>query len=410
MNNDTLSGRPFDFTESIDTTYDWAGYGDSPDIQSIVNKMPDVWTGTKAQWDNWFEGPINPTTKEKGFKNIPEIARLCGVDISVEDFKKGIFTERDFRSEPGVYKIFFEPVIYPIVDGVCTAMTLRDLIRWEEAFARNDISTSDGKDLIDWITPVFVYTANSQFLIENEAAISMYGKNSTDYTKAYNQTKYPLFLSNASNADSYKVIYDSPDLNTRRAQRARIKEQLNPLGGIIYNSMGVGVITPQTEADFDIIYNSQIATDQTVEVNAPGQEKHQIFLSHKLLNGVYRDENISKIEYYTLEPDVLPADIPLAPLIPTVTHLDPSKNPNPSMLVNSATGAGNKVTIGMKIYFKDGTIYPDSSGAAHEDKLIIHHVTLRNLHIDPVEHTSTSNSTVIKAAPRDKEPFDVTEP
>jgi hypothetical protein len=285
MNDGNGGERDYKSTISIQKTYDWAGYGDSPEIQNIVNKMPDVWTGTKAQWDNWFEGPINPITKEKGFKNIPEIARLCGVDISVEDFKKGIFTERDFRSEPGVYKIFFEPVIYPIVDGVCMAMTLRDLIRWEEAFVRNDISTSDGKDLIEWITPVFVYTANSQFLIENEAAISMYGKNSSDYTKAYNQTKLPLFLSNSLNADSYKVIYDSPDLNTRRAQRARIKEQLNPLGGIIYNSMGVGVITPQTVADFDIIYNSQIVTDQIVEINTPSQEKHQIFLSHKLLNG-----------------------------------------------------------------------------------------------------------------------------
>ena len=125
-----LQGSKYNSTLSLNKPYNWAGHGDSPEIQNIVNKMPDVWTGTKPQWDNWFEGPINPITKEKGFKNIPEIARLCGVDISVEDFKNGIFTEREFRSESGVYKIFFEPVIYPIVDGVCMAMTLRDLIRW----------------------------------------------------------------------------------------------------------------------------------------------------------------------------------------------------------------------------------------------------------------------------------------
>ena len=403
-----IRGSEFNPTLSINIPYTWVGYGDSPEIQHIVNEMPDVWTGTKPEWDNWFEGPINRITKEKGFENIPEIARLCGAEISSEQFKKG---ELDIfgNKKSGVYKIFFEPVIYPIVDGVCMAMTLRDLIRWEEAFARNDISTSDGKDLINWITPVFVFTANSQFLIENEPAICMYGKNSRDYTNAYNQTKLPLFQSNISKADSFKVIYDSPDLDTRRAQRARIKEQLNPLGGIIYNSMGVGVITPQTEADFDIIYNSQIVTDKTVEINTPGQEKHQIFLTHKILNGVYSDNDISKIEYFILEPDVSPADIPTAPLNPSITHTEPSKNPDPSIWINAATGAGNKVTIGMKIYFQDGTVYPASSGLTYEDKYIIHHFTLKNLHIDPVEHTSSGNSTVIKAAPRDNEPFEVTE-
>ncbi|NLB77515.1 MAG: hypothetical protein GX796_01330, partial [Clostridiaceae bacterium] len=252
-------------TLSVNEPYTWVGYGDGPEIKSIVNKMPDVWTGTKPQWDNWFEGPIDPLTKEKGYENIPDIARLCGANISAEQFRKGdldIFGNK----KSGVYKIFFEPITYPIVDGVCMAMTLRDLIRWEEAFGLNAISTSDGKDLIDWITPVFVYTANSQFLIENEAVISMYGKNASGYTKAFDDTEYPLFQSNISKAGTYKVIYDSPDLDTRRAQRARIKDQLNPLGGMIYNSMGVGVITPQTEADFDIIYDSKIVTDQTVEI------------------------------------------------------------------------------------------------------------------------------------------------
>lgn len=245
MNKDNIGkGRPYKYKISDIETYEWAGYDDSQDIQNIVNKMPDVWTGTKAQWDNWFEGPIDSVTNEKGYKNIPDIARLCGAEITIEDFKNGIFTEREFRSDPGIYKVFFEPVIYPIVDEVCMAMTLRDLIRWEEAFHRNDIATSDGKDLIEWITPVFVFTSNSQFLIENEAAISMYGKNVRDYTKAYSDTKYPMFQSNISKVGTYKAIYDSLDINVRRAQRAAIKEQLNPKGGIIYNSMGVGVVTP----------------------------------------------------------------------------------------------------------------------------------------------------------------------
>lgn len=272
MNKDSIGeGKSYDFITSYVEPYDWVGHGDVPEIQAMVNTMPDIWTGTKAEWDEWFEGPIDPTTNEKGYKNIPAIANLCGAEISVDDFKKGIFTERGFRSEPGIYKVFFEPVIYPIMDGVCTAMTLRDLIRWEEAFSRGEISTSDGKDLINWITPVFVYTANSQFLIENEPAICMYGKNSRDYTKAYNDTNYPLFQSNISKADTYKVIYDSPDLTERRAQRAAIKEQLNPHGGIIYNSMGVGVVTPyDKEKGLESIHESELVN---------GQEQVESFLS-----------------------------------------------------------------------------------------------------------------------------------
>jgi len=245
MNKDSIGkGKSYDYITSDDEPYDWVGYGDKPEIRNIVNTMPDVWTGTKAQWDEWFEGPIDPVTKEKGYKNIPDIAKLCGAEITAEDFKNGILTERGFRSEPGVYKIFFEPIIYPIMDGVCAAMTLRDLIRWEEAFQRGEIRTSDGKELINWITPVFVYTANSQFLIENEPAICMYGKNRKDYENAYKETNYPLFQKNMSIVDIYKVVYKSDDIDERHAQRAVIKEQLNPQGGIIYNSMGVGVITP----------------------------------------------------------------------------------------------------------------------------------------------------------------------
>ncbi|NLL96475.1 MAG: hypothetical protein GX227_05135, partial [Clostridiaceae bacterium] len=97
-------GRKYKSIPSDIIPYDWAGYGDSPDIQSIVSKMPDVWTGTKAQWDNWFEGPIDPVTNELGYENIPDIAKLCGAEITIEDFKNGIFTEREFRSEPGIYK------------------------------------------------------------------------------------------------------------------------------------------------------------------------------------------------------------------------------------------------------------------------------------------------------------------
>lgn len=265
MNKNNMHGTEFNSIESRNVPYVWVGKGEvcSDSGQDIVEKMPDVWTGTKVQWDNWFEGPIINGTKT--YQNIPEIARLCGANITTEDFKNGINAERGFKSKPGVYKIFFEPVIYPIVDGIPMAITLRDLIRWEESFCRGDIFTSDGKDLINWITPVFVFTANSQFLIENEDAISMYGKNSMFYRKAYEDFGHPLFEENLSKVNTYSVIYNSQDINIRRQQRAEIKNQLNPLGGIIYNSMGTGVVTTEGVSEPDTVDDNPTNDSNTIE-------------------------------------------------------------------------------------------------------------------------------------------------
>lgn len=266
MNGDNI-GMGKNYKSTVTTPYIWLGKGEvyNSKGQDIVDIMPDVWNGTKEEWDNWFEGPI--INGNNTYQNIPAIARLCEAEISIEDFKNGKLDIFGYINT-GIYKIFFEPVIYPIVDGVPMAMTLRDIIRWEEAFWRNDISTSDGKDLINWITPVFAFTANSQFLIENEAAISMYGKKSGLYNEAFNKTGHTLFGENTSKADTFKVVYDSPDISIRHQQRARIKEQLNPLGGIIYNSMGVGVITPENEEDLNIIDESKVVAD--IDYNSDG--------------------------------------------------------------------------------------------------------------------------------------------
>lgn len=267
MNNDRkgngMSYRKKD--SSVSEPYYWAGPEEIFNSlgQDIVELMPDVWDGTKEEWDNWFEGPI--INGEKMYRNIPEIARLCNASISSENFKNGIYSERNYESQTGVYKIFFEPVIYPIVDGVPMAMTLRDIIRWEEGFCNGEISTTDSKDLIQWITPVFVFTANSQFLIENEPAICMYGKSSKHYNEAYLENIEPLFKQNAALADTYQVFYGSPYIDVRRQQREEIKEQLEPNGGIIYNSMGVGVIT--TEGNKEPI--SQEENIETGEQNSP---------------------------------------------------------------------------------------------------------------------------------------------
>ena len=45
---------------------------------NVVANMPPVFNGTKKQWDNWIEG--------NNYKNIEEIARLLGHEITAEDF------------------------------------------------------------------------------------------------------------------------------------------------------------------------------------------------------------------------------------------------------------------------------------------------------------------------------------
>lgn len=364
--SNNIFGSKYSPIESIDTNYKWAGYGDSQDIQNIVSKMPDVWTGTKAQWDNWFEGPIDPVTNEKDYKNIPDIARLCGAVISVEQFRKGELDIFGYK-KTGIYKIFFEPVIYPIVDGVTMAMTLRDLIRWEEAFHRNDIATSDGKDLIEWITPVFVFTSNSQFLIENEAAISMYGKNVDDYTKAYTDTNFPLFQSNITKVSTYTTIYDSPDINVRRAQRAAIKEQLNPKGGIIYNSMGVGVVTPYVkeepepepiiESEYEEPVDFTILNENAL-IKADPRDNEAFEITKGIPSGeaVYT-QIITDSYLYRLKTNTVSGSVSTRV---TVNHLDEKGEPKESIVYVSRSYSYIEIT-GFELYgIKNATIENDA--------------------------------------------------
>ena len=93
----------------------------------------------------------------------------------------------------------------------------------------------------------------------------MYGKSSKHYNEAYLENIEPLFKQNAALADTYQVFYGSPYIDVRRQQREEIKEQLEPNGGIIYNSMGVGVIT--TEGNKEPI--SQEENIETGEQNSP---------------------------------------------------------------------------------------------------------------------------------------------
>ena len=112
MNRDNIGkGKSYDIKISDVDQYRWIGKGEVFNLysQDIIDLMPDVWTGTKEQWDIWFEGGRDGEYKD--YRNIPEIFKLCGAEITVDDFKNGIYVERNYRSEPGVYKIFLSRLL-----------------------------------------------------------------------------------------------------------------------------------------------------------------------------------------------------------------------------------------------------------------------------------------------------------
>ncbi|NMA65777.1 MAG: hypothetical protein GX957_05980 [Clostridiaceae bacterium] len=380
MNNDDIGGQSLSLKSTNFEQYTWAGKGEvfNAHGQDIVSLMPDVWTGTKEQWDLWFEGGRDGESKD--YRNIPEIFRLCGAEITIEDFKNGIYVERNFRSGPGIYKIFFEPIIYPIVNGTSMVMTLRDLIRWEEAFQRGDISTSDGNSILTQLAPVYVFTANAQFLIEDEAAICM-----------------------KANSPVYHAYYGGSTSSERAAARQEIRRQIQK-GGKIYDSMGVGVVTPKIpDGDFDIIYNSEIVTDKTIKVVSNKENEHEITLNHRLFKSGYKLEDLVKVEYYTLDNNIVKDDM----FVPGELLVTTAGSERPTIKLNSGP-EGNKTMIGMKMYFKDGTVFPQGKGDRIKDHYIIHHITLKTGDTAPVTYEENF-SAVIKADQRGNERFNVLE-
>lgn len=171
--------------------------------------MPEPFEATREQWHQWFEG--------NNYKNIPEITKLCGEEISSEDFSKGIYRYKGLVLH-GTYKIFFEPLISAIVDGNAMFLTLRDAIKYNEE--RNN--EQDYNNTIVWkLNLMFEYLANPAYLIiDEEEALNMYA-NSGEYKVEYIRSKY--------NESCTEII-----------------DEMKP-GGRIYNSMGVGVVCKEYE-------------------------------------------------------------------------------------------------------------------------------------------------------------------
>ncbi|NLU52504.1 MAG: hypothetical protein GXX10_06540, partial [Clostridiaceae bacterium] len=357
-----------------DTPYNYV----IPKEKSYVNTLPKVFGGSKTEWDNWFESLVNGV---KTYKNIPDIADLVGATISAEDFKKGIYRYEN-EEYTGIYKIFFEPIIYPVVNGVPTVMTLRDAIKWEEMFMAGEITDTNGRRLTSNIPQIFEYLANSQFLIEDEACLSMRANNAR-----------------------YQVSFDGT-----QAAREEIRRQILP-GGHIYDSMGVGVITSRApQGDFDIIYDNSIATDKTVKVTLSndGTEKveDEVILNHRFLNRSYTSRELTKIEYYIFDNENI---VPLDDITDTGRLVASVKSPT-STLTPIKVMVGKKTVIGMKMYFKDGVVFPSGEGNTYGDKYILHHVTLTSGEVEELIQPEPGDSTaLLRADSRDNERFDISQ-
>jgi len=174
MNYELNQNKPLKYaaTYDEDQPYDWVG----PSQSSLVAKMPAVFRSTneeaqrgQQEWREFFHGPY--VNGEPTYKNIEELSRLAGSQLSSNDYITGVYRDGSYIKS-GKYKIFAEPLINMVADNYGTVATFRDLIRQNE-----DLPSEDGKTILLWLTPTFVHTANSMVLIEPEASLGMIANN-----------------------------------------------------------------------------------------------------------------------------------------------------------------------------------------------------------------------------------------
>lgn len=205
--------------------------------ESVVAKMPSPTSGESDAWLGYFMGipyknglPVDKNV-EPSFLNIPAISKLCGYEISSEDFADGNYTVKGEIFSNGWYKIFIEPELPCIINGTYTYVTLRDMIKLGESGNEN---TSTSK-LVGNLNLIYEYLANPLFLIEQEdAALNMNANNWDKVTGKYLDPQ-------KEKGNSYKVHYDE---STKTSDKAEIIKQLG-INGKIRKSMGCGVINPQ---------------------------------------------------------------------------------------------------------------------------------------------------------------------
>ena len=198
---------------SINVSKEKFVYKDSS--EKVIADMPDPLSGNSEAWLKWFMG--NDYESNPDFKNIPAITKLCGYEISSEDFAAGVYIDpSDGEKKYGWYKIFIEPEVFVVIDGTTMIVTLRDMIKLGES------KYYTHKKLVDMLNLVYEYLANPMYLKEQEtAALNM--------------------QANSYSGKAYEVVYD---INNKTTSKAEIVKQLGKTGKI-YKSMGLGTINPQ---------------------------------------------------------------------------------------------------------------------------------------------------------------------
>lgn len=202
------SGTSFSY---INASKDKFVYKDTS--EKVIADMPDPLSGDAEAWLKWFMGDDYKDNPD--FKNIPAITKLCGYEISSEDFASGAYKTNN-GVEYGWYKIFIEPEVFAVIDGNTMIVTLRDMIKLGET------KNYTHKKIVNELNLVYEHLANPMYLKDQEtAALNMYA--------------------NSYSGKAYEVEYD---INNRINSIAEIVKQLGKTGKI-YKSMGVGTINPQ---------------------------------------------------------------------------------------------------------------------------------------------------------------------
>lgn len=149
-------------------------------------------------------------TSKMDFTNTNEIVNLLikgapGIEVN---FKDGIY-KKGTETRYGIFKLYYEPILYFKVDSITYAMTLRDSIAFYNC--KPDLKSKEGWDFISFYYRYLKYLANAAYLVKDEPSIDMTGNTSGTLMTSSNGSK---------------------DV------RASMKD-----GGLMYESMGVGVVT-----------------------------------------------------------------------------------------------------------------------------------------------------------------------
>lgn len=204
MSISDLKKNGTNFTYKAYTSNDYSIISQLP---NFINSSGDSAGLSESTLNTFFTGSATNDVNKMTFANTAKIIEIITKDypnlkITGQDFLNGEYTDEYNQTKSGVYKLYYEPYFSVRVNGVPTALTLRDMIAYDRE--NNKILANYYKGAMK--------LANSVFLVKDEKAINM--------------TAYD------GSAVTDKVFTSGSRLRT-------VAEK----GKTFYNSMGIGVVT-----------------------------------------------------------------------------------------------------------------------------------------------------------------------